>query len=266
MKKRLIYSHNIFYIFKELFSEGKSTYFQCEHFIQGKYTTYLNNKNHLRLHTQFSLHNIRPDRFVHKKRIAVNLITQNNRFSGTDSIRSFPTNFSSNSVNEMVRQLNRELLWTEAKDVWCCNLEPVWGDFFGARAVGLNRAIPFLDAFPLTLWVHIQPNNDTVSPDAESGEPGADVHGLAYVGNLISVQINHYQYLFLLRLSEELAEMATYLSVDSNRILKVKTESSLVVGAIVPQVEVTFIMPSQNPGTCKIYLYKFINILLMKKT
>ncbi|XP_014232860.1 UHRF1-binding protein 1-like isoform X2 [Trichogramma pretiosum] len=163
--------------------------------------------------------------------------------AGADCVRKIPADFNSNSVAEMVKQLTRELLWTEAKDVWCCNLEPVWGDFFGARAVGQNRPVPFLDAFPLTLWVHIkEPGN----PEVPSDVP--DVQGLAYIGNLISVQINHYQYLFLLRLSEQLAELATYMSIDSNKILKVETGGSMVIGALVPQVEVTFIMPSQTPG------------------
>jgi len=144
-------------------------------------------------------------------------------------------------VNELLRQLNRELLWTEAKDVWCCNLEPVWGDFFGARAVGQNRSVPFLDAFPLTLWCHF------TEPSAAK-KSGADIHGLAYIGNLVSVQINHYQYLFLLRLLEIVSEMATYLAVDSNKILKVETGGSIIVGALIPQVEVTFVMPSHTPG------------------
>ncbi|KAG5343466.1 UH1BL protein, partial [Acromyrmex charruanus] len=135
--------------------------------------------------------------------------------AGTDNIRQIPPNFSSNSVNELLRQLNRELLWTEAKDVWCCNLEPVWGDFFGARAVGQNRPVPFLDAFPLTLWCYFA--TDTSATEKLSP---ADIHGLAYISNLVSVQINHYQYLFLLRLSEIISEMATYLAVDSNKILK----------------------------------------------
>ena len=171
----------------------------------------------------------------------------------------------------MVKQLTRELLWTEAKDVWCCNLEPVWGDFLGARAVGQNRPVPFLDAFPLTLWLHM---ND---PGKKSNPNTADIYGLAYISNLISVQVNHYQYLFLLRLSEMINELTTYLSIDSNKILKVETGGKLlnyefnyissnncnliayslivlkflgtmVIGALVPQVEVTFIMPSQTPG------------------
>lgn len=164
--------------------------------------------------------------------------------AGTDGIRSPPQNFTSNSVNEMVRQLSRELLWTEAKDVWCCHLEPVWGDFFGARAVGQSRPVPFLDAFPVTLWLHMKVKS---SPDTETPST-ADIHGLAYISNLVSVQINHYQYLFLLRLAEVVSEMATFLAVDSNKILKVESGGSLVIGALIPQVEVTFVMPSQTPG------------------
>lgn len=139
-------------------------------------------------------------------------------FSGTDCLRSVPENFSSNSVNEMIRQLSRDFLWTEAKDVWCCSLEPVWGDFLGARAVGQNRPVPFIDAFPLTLWIHM---NEPHSGSVKSG--AADIHGLAYISNLISVQINHYQFLFLMRLLEMISELTTYLSIDSNKVLKVES-------------------------------------------
>ena len=160
--------------------------------------------------------------------------------AGTDHIRSIPPDFSSNSVNEMIHQLNRELLWTEAKDVWCCNFEPVWGDFFGARAVGQNRPVPFLDAFPLTLWVHMNSGDNPENASASSPSSSADIHGLAYISNLVSVQINHYQFLFLLRLAEIVSEMATYLAVDSNKILKVESGGSLVIGALIPQVVLIF--------------------------
>ncbi|XP_043268359.1 UHRF1-binding protein 1 isoform X2 [Venturia canescens] len=171
--------------------------------------------------------------------------------AGRDNVRTYPVNASCNSVNELIRQVNRELLWTEAKDVWCCNLEPVWGDFYGARAVGSTRPVPFLDAFPLTIWLHVNTSQDdgtmTTKKNGETNT-AADIHGLAYISNLVSVQINHYQYLFLLRLSESIGEMATYLVVDSNKILKVETGGSVAIGALVPQIEVTFITPSQTPG------------------
>lgn len=263
---------------------------------------------------------------------------------GTDNVHSSPPHFSVSSVSELERLLSRELLWTEAKDVWCVNLEPVWGDFYGASAVGSNRPVPFLDAFPLTVWVYLkipfsssencEPSslngaisamrkvkptipasqnmppthtsssscrNDDVqtnikvgvdktgiySQGYKSSEIGsdvtagkrtdfssfnqiasrgfrdasklnvithmtsdtsrtcagneesvktADVHMLTYVSNLVSIQINHYQFLFLLRLSEEAAELATYLALDSNRILKQELSGSLAVGALIPQV------------------------------
>ena len=36
--------------------------------------------------------------------------------------------------------------------------------------------------------------------------------------------------------------------MDSNRILNRDNSGSIAVGALVPQLEVTFVMPSQNPG------------------
>lgn len=77
----------------------------------------------------------------------------------------------------------------------------------------------------------------------------ADLHIIAHVSNLVSVQIDHYQYLFLLRLAEEMTELSTFLTIDSKRILKENDESkSIVIGCVIPQVEVTMVMPSQTPG------------------
>ncbi|XP_011309314.1 UHRF1-binding protein 1-like [Fopius arisanus] len=164
--------------------------------------------------------------------------------AGTDNVRSYPPNFNASTIEELTKQLTKKLLWIDSKDMWCCSLEPVWADFFGARAVGSNRPVPFLDAFPVTIWLHLSPPSPS---SATSKSIGANIHGLAYISNLISVQLNHYQYLFLLRQLESLTEMSTYLGVDSNRILNVES-GSLTIGALIPQVEVTLIMPSQTPG------------------
>lgn len=77
----------------------------------------------------------------------------------------------------------------------------------------------------------------------------ADLHIIAHVANLVSIQIDHYQFLFLLRLAEEMTELSTFLSLDSKRIMRDNDASkSIVIGCVIPQVEVTLVMPSQTPG------------------
>ena len=80
-------------------------------------------------------------------------------------------------------------------------------------------------------------------------ENSADLHVIAHFGNLVSVQIDHYQFLFLMRLAEEVNELATFLSLDNKRIMKdANPNQSIIVGCVIPQVEVTLVMPSQTPG------------------
>ncbi|XP_058450697.1 bridge-like lipid transfer protein family member 3B [Malaya genurostris] len=247
---------------------------------------------------------------------------------------------SSPEMQSAFSNLTRYAMWAEPRDVWCMKLDPIWVEFYGAKSVGPNRAISFVDAVPVTIWLHgssdydILPNqlnseqfcnefvhnkkrysnisNSTKSSDsliltpaklkqtldenvigpiepqmAYEGEPyfqfadclpstigdnvkkkvdevknvhtsvdsdadkakSADLHVIAHVSNLVSVQIDHYQYLFLLRLAEELTELATFLSLDSKRILQeANVERSIIVGCVIPQVEVSLVMPSQTPG------------------
>lgn len=186
------------------------------------------------------------------------------------------------STSSGASQLTRYALWSEPRDVWCVKLDPIWIDFFGARSVGANRAIPFIDAVPVTLWIHgkstepfpvkifehksnflfdepppvpkrnqdsltlsvcnleFEPKTDSSdtshlnSKNARSdipsineepskkivGSKSADLHVIAHVSNLVSIQIDHYQLLFLLRLSEEITELTTFLAIDAKRILK----------------------------------------------
>uniref|UniRef100_A0A182K919 Chorein_N domain-containing protein n=1 Tax=Anopheles christyi TaxID=43041 RepID=A0A182K919_9DIPT len=248
--------------------------------------------------------------------------------------------------------LTRYATWREPRDVWCLKLDPVWVEFYGARSIGPSRAIPFVDAVPVTIWLHgrsdeiaelmapdtiiggversgrdvskrihnsnnsnnsnkssesslilsvsslkqsldlestplgssywsggggtattledekrkrfstasvpgvesraqtqLPPAFPSVEADSETDNRTADLHIIAHVSNLVSVQIDHYQYLFLLRLAEELTELATFLSLDSKRILQAaNTEKSIIVGCVIPQVEVSLVMPSQTPG------------------
>lgn len=116
-------------------------------------------------------------------------------------------------------------------------MEPLWADFYGARSLGAgNRPVPFLDAVPVTVWLHMNENNH--------------INALLHVSNLVSIQINHYQYLFLLRLAEEFSELTTYLALDQTRILgQDQVESGrLVIATLLPQLEFTLVMPSTCPG------------------
>lgn len=50
--------------------------------------------------------------------------------------------------------LSKYALWIEPRDVWCIKLDPIWIEFLGVRSVGQNKAVPFVDAVPITLWIH----------------------------------------------------------------------------------------------------------------
>ncbi|VEN47609.1 unnamed protein product [Callosobruchus maculatus] len=180
------------------------------------------------------------------------IVTQKfiDHISTSDNVRSPPVSVDSLSLDTLLEQFSREMLWVEAKDVWCVSLDPVWGDFHGAKAPGVNKPVPFLDAVPVTIWLHshMDPNSTLKPPENGLNAINADIHALVNISNLLSVQINHYQYLFLLRLAEDASELSTYLSMDTDRILKSESNSSMVIGALVPQLEVTFVMPSHSPG------------------
>lgn len=64
------------------------------------------------------------------------------------------------------------------------------------------------------------PSNGKKSATSPTDNSG-DIHILVHVSTLICLQLNHYQYLFLLRLFEEVKELATYFGIDSSRITKV---------------------------------------------
>lgn len=163
------------------------------------------------------------------------------------SNRSTPTSTDSPT-------LVKHILWVEPRDVWCIKLDPVWVDFLGARSVGVNKAVPFVDAVPITLWVHgratlSEPISSKLDEKSGKANPLADLHVIAHVANLVSVQIDHFQYLFMLRVAEELTELSAFMTIDAKRILDQETDSkSIVIGCVVPQLEVTLVMPSQTPG------------------
>lgn len=90
-------------------------------------------------------------------------------------------------------------------DFRCINFEPLWGDFFGARGIAQNRPVPFLDTFPLKIWFHMNPPSGPFETSFN-----AEINALLHISTLISVQLNHYQFLFLLKLADEFTEVTHF--------------------------------------------------------
>lgn len=92
---------------------------------------------------------------------------------------------------------------------------------------------PFYNSYVPEYTNASESDNKTVVDDSAANDKSietADLHVIAHVSNLVSLQIDHYQLLFLLRLSEEMTELSTFLSLDSNRILrKVSSPSSFLL-------------------------------------
>ncbi|XP_072945502.1 bridge-like lipid transfer protein family member 3B [Epargyreus clarus] len=126
-----------------------------------------------------------------------------------------------------------ELLWRENRAIWCARVEPLWADFCGARATNYKPA-PLLDATPLTAWLCF-----------EDGLSRIWVVGRTC--GLAGLQLNHYQMLFLLRQLERLADLAAWLSHQAAR-LPDADDGSIVIGLVVPAVEMTLVLPSSCPG------------------
>ncbi|XP_052749957.1 UHRF1-binding protein 1-like [Galleria mellonella] len=129
--------------------------------------------------------------------------------------------------------ISSELLWRENRGVWCLRVEPLWADFCGARATNYKPA-PLLDATPLTAWMCFE-------------EGFSRIYVVARTCGLAGLQLNHYQMLFLMRQMEKISEMMAWLAHDAARQPDADA-GSIVVGVVVPAVELTLVLPSSCPG------------------
>ena len=57
----------------------------------------------------------------------------------------------------------------------------------------------------------------------------AKMHLLVHITNLVSVQLNHYQFLFLMRLTETMSEITTFLTQDVSHILGIEGDFFLLI-------------------------------------
>lgn len=67
--------------------------------------------------------------------------------------KSSPNSASANTTI-ITANLSKHALWIEPRDVWCMKLDPIWIEFLGVRSVGQNKPVPFVDAVPITFWIH----------------------------------------------------------------------------------------------------------------
>ena len=204
---------------------------------------------------------------------------------------------------ETISNMKKDSLWLQARDIFFLHCEPLWVEFFGVPAAR-GRPVPFVDAFPVSLWMYIKPKTShpvaTKAGNAESCEGrdlkvanqgGEDVHSepfgrthnlkdkgqprsesavecqkpeaaiqmFAHVPSLVSAQLNHYQYLFLMRQLDVITELTSYLTHDTINILthphmagvaltRENLGDTLVLAAVVPQVDVSLVMPPPHPS------------------
>lgn len=172
-----------------------------------------------------------------------------NHATGQDTVSKGVQTLLSNRRDDIWRVMKKDLLWTEAKDVWYLYLDPVWADFHGTPSSG-GRPVPLVDAFPVTLWLYKKPDDEEgaePSPVSNQSPPQADMYVIGSINSLISIQLNHFQLLFLLRAVEMISEITMFLAQDVHDILGEESsqdDGSVVLGITIPQVDLSLLMPS----------------------
>ena len=102
------------------------------------------------------------------------------------------------------------------------------------------------------MWLHSRPRppvGKTLRHQALSdfycgAEKEAGLEALVAASQLLSLQLDHHQLLFLLRLAESLAELGTFLSADSVRIVAPVQPPGTVVAAVLPQLDLSLVLPA----------------------
>ncbi|KAG1680647.1 UHRF1-binding protein 1-like [Nymphon striatum] len=200
-------------------------------------------------------------------------------------------NPTESTIKYLHKKLSRDMLWTENRSMWSLFLDPFWAEFVTIGG-SKKKPAPFVDAFPLTLWIYSQHPEDQrtdIKPDARShrpnhkllkeyykdkvshgasvesssssghkyddtsatGEPHlmADMYSVAHITSLVNIQINHYQFLFLMRMTDKLTQLTEYLIQDTLAIVGELSElkSSLCLSAFIPQVQISLLLAIEDP-------------------
>ncbi|MBN3301641.1 UH1BL protein, partial [Amia calva] len=200
-----------------------------------------------------------------------------------------------------------------ATDLWAIHFSQFWIDYEGMKS-GRGRPMPFVDSFPLSIWVcqparyaqsqeHLysasrpgfgipksesaeltsrlqrkrllkdyygadsdsvtngirKPHSlDSTPLSSESTSPPAeaDLQALIHIQKHLSLQINHYQYVFLLRLQQSIKSLQQTMQEDIARSTTKHTEhaghSNVCVGVLLKSAELALLLhplPTPETGT-----------------
>ncbi|XP_029362976.1 UHRF1-binding protein 1 [Echeneis naucrates] len=147
-----------------------------------------------------------------------------------------------------------------SQDVWSLSLSRVTLGFDGARRFPKGRTQPFVEPFAITVWMCQPAASKSVSsssstspntshkPSPEQEETSlASIHCLAYAITPVKLWLNHYQYVALLRMKDELARLGAELGRDLRDVKKAhgkKTKpTTICVALLVDSAELGLLLP-----------------------
>ncbi|CAL8071674.1 unnamed protein product [Orchesella dallaii] len=177
--------------------------------------------------------------------------------------------------------LSKEMLWTEPRDIWFLRVDSFWADFCfeavgsqkkrsnltrfesmtdggvwgGAGNEQLGPPSPFIDPVPLSGWIYAPPpvSNSSVAAQLNTSsavdELSSPLCVLLNSQSIVSVQLTHYQYLFLMRMVEAFGELSLYLNLDAERVIGelAAKAKSLFLMVNIPRIEVSLLFPAAPP-------------------
>ncbi|XP_071832010.1 bridge-like lipid transfer protein family member 3B isoform X2 [Apostichopus japonicus] len=144
-------------------------------------------------------------------------------------------------------------------DVWGVEVDQIWAEFTGVPS-SPDRPVPFVEPMPIHVWVSFPPKTPSDDPKAsqvslqgqdQTGKSSdkeelADLHALLELASPVHVILNHYQFLFLMRLQNSLKELSTDLEKDQLLFSeKAPVITSQVIAVDCPSVQVSLLLPEE---------------------